>query len=70
MSSWPLAYAGRLALGEIKTKDDPARAKQNLLELGREAHTRGLELVARKAAAIVQNQEVSVSHLPGTPSAI
>jgi hypothetical protein len=39
----------RLALGELEVKLKPSQGRSDLNELASEAHSRGLELVARKA---------------------
>ena len=47
-----LEYEARLALGEVLAKDDPA-AKEYLTSLEKDAHARGLELIAHKAAKLL-----------------
>jgi eukaryotic-like serine/threonine-protein kinase len=50
-----LEYEARLALGEILIKNDPA-GKESTNSLERDAHTRGFELIARKAGALRRNR--------------
>jgi hypothetical protein len=42
----------RLALGEIELRENPSAARLHLARLAMDAHQHGLELVARKAAAL------------------
>jgi tetratricopeptide (TPR) repeat protein/DNA-binding winged helix-turn-helix (wHTH) protein len=47
-----LEYEARLALGEVLTKADPA-AREYLTSLEKDAHARGFELIAHKAAKLL-----------------
>jgi DNA-binding winged helix-turn-helix (wHTH) protein/tetratricopeptide (TPR) repeat protein len=48
----PLAYEARLALGEIEMRDDRVPGEHTLAALETDAHGRGFELIARKAAQL------------------
>jgi hypothetical protein len=52
----PLEYDAQLAMGEIELRENSAAGKANLELLQKRAHEHGLELVARKAAAIRMDQ--------------
>ncbi len=49
---FPLQYEARLALGELEIQDNLAAGQHTLAALEQEAHVRGLELIARKAALL------------------
>ena len=49
----------RFALAEIERRENPSAARVHLAELARTAHQHGLELVARKAAALQNTQSAA-----------
>jgi hypothetical protein len=52
----PLQYEARLGLDELEISENAMTAKKSLESLERVAHEHGLELIARKAAALRQRR--------------
>ena len=50
-----LEYEARLALGELEVKANPSSAHKHLSALASETHHLGLELLARRAEAVIAN---------------